>query len=141
MQFTPHKKRRAPSVIIVSLIDVLMVVLIFLVVTTTFKQQPAFKIVLPEAKSAKPGAGENAPVVITINNKAPYLYLADRPVTYEQLQSELKARAAKNPDVAVAIRPSEEAPVGQLYKVLDAVNAAQIKKLDAWSATPKGPSN
>jgi biopolymer transport protein ExbD len=140
MQFMSHKKRRAPTVIIISLIDVLMVVLIFLVVSTTFKQQPAFKLVLPESKTAKPGASESAPLVITIDKKEPYFYLANRAVTYEQLRTELKTRAAKNPDVAVAIRPSEEAPVGQFYKVLDAVNEAKIKRLDAWSATPKAPS-
>ena len=39
MQFRANKKRSAPSVIIVSLIDVLMVVLIFLVVSTTFKER------------------------------------------------------------------------------------------------------
>ena len=137
MQFMPHKKRRAPSVIIVSLIDVLMVVLIFLVVTTTFKQQPALKLMLPESREARPGASEDAPVVITINKEAPYFYLGSRAITFEQLESELKSRVAKNPAVAVAIRPSGQATMDQFTKVMDAVKAANIKSVDMHTA-PQG---
>ena len=36
MHFTSHKRRRAPTVIIVSLIDVLLVVLIFLMISNHF---------------------------------------------------------------------------------------------------------
>ena len=42
MQFVQNKRRTPPSVIIVSLVDVLMVVLIFLVVSTTFKESQAY---------------------------------------------------------------------------------------------------
>ena len=53
MQFRANKKRSAPSVIIVSLIDVLMVVLIFLVVSTTFKERvPALDLNLPASQHA-----------------------------------------------------------------------------------------
>jgi biopolymer transport protein ExbD len=65
MQFNVHKRRQTPTVIIISLIDVLLVVLIFLMVTTTFKQQPAVRLALPESRQAKPGATENA-LVVTI---------------------------------------------------------------------------
>lgn len=139
MQFTPHKKRRAPSVIIVSLIDVLMVVLIFIVVSTTFKQQPAFKIVLPESKQAHPGASETAPLLITINNKEPYFYLADRAMPPDQLEAELRKRVASNPNLAVAIRPAKEATMEQFYKALDAVKAANVKSME-WQAAPSGPN-
>jgi biopolymer transport protein ExbD len=137
MQFMPHKKRRAPSVIIVSLIDVLMVVLIFLVVSTTFKQVPAFKIVMPDSKQAQPGASETAPVSVTINNKEPYFYLADRAMPLDQLEAELKKRVASNPNLSVALRPAKEATMEQFYKALDAVKAANVKSMD-WQAAPPG---
>ena len=41
MQFRVHRRRQAPTVIIVALIDVLIVLLIFLMVTTTFNQRDA----------------------------------------------------------------------------------------------------
>jgi biopolymer transport protein ExbD len=51
------RKRRAPSIIIVSLVDILTILLIFFVVSTTFKKdQPEVQINLPESKtsSSKP---------------------------------------------------------------------------------------
>jgi biopolymer transport protein ExbD len=50
------KKRRAPSIIIVSLIDILAILLIFFIVTTTFKKdQPQLKIALPELRRVNEG--------------------------------------------------------------------------------------
>ena len=127
MLFSVRKRRQPPTIIIISLIDVLIVLLIFLMVTTTFKQQPALKLALPESKqTVKPGAMENN-VVITIAKEAPYLYLGQRAVTLEKLEEELKASAAKNPQVSVSIRADTAAPVGQLVKVMDAARSAGIK--------------
>ena len=50
MKFAVRKKR-APSIIIVSLVDVLVILLIFFVVSTTFKtEQPEVQINLPESQ-------------------------------------------------------------------------------------------
>ena len=47
------RKRRAPSIIIVSLVDILTILLIFFVVSTTFKKdQPEVQINLPESQTA-----------------------------------------------------------------------------------------
>jgi len=47
------RKRRAPTIIIVSLVDILIILLIFFVVSTTFKKdQPEVQINLPESKTA-----------------------------------------------------------------------------------------
>ena len=67
MKFLVHKRRTAPAIIIVALIDVLIVLLIFLICTTTFKQQPALRLALPESSTAlKSGANENPPLFISI---------------------------------------------------------------------------
>ncbi len=134
MQFTTRKRRNPPAIIIVSLIDVLIVVLIFLMVTSTFKQQPTVKIVLPESKQAQPGSGENHTLVITVPKEGA-LYLGQGPVTLEKLQNELLAAAQKDPKVNVSIRADTDAPFGQIMKVMDAVRAANIK---SFSASTKG---
>ena len=122
-----RKRRQPPPIIIISLIDILIVLLIFLMVTTTFKQQPALKLALPESKQTpKPGSTENN-LVITISKEEPYLYLGPRAVTLVKLEEELKASAAKNPQVSVSIRADTAAPVGQLVKVMDAAKVAGIK--------------
>ena len=137
MRFTNSKRRQPPAVIIISLIDVLMVVLIFLMVTTTFKQQPAVKLVLPESKQAKEGVTENLPLVVTVAKQAPYLYLDQLPVTADKLQTELMARAAKNPQLMLAIRADNDAPFGQIVKVMDAAKAAKVKTVSAFTKAAK----
>jgi len=128
MQFTAHKRRRAPTVIIVSLIDVLLVVLIFLMVTTTFKKEPppAIKVTLPESKQAKAGADDSKPFLVTVGTNSPYFYLGDQPVTLDRLQNEMTAATKKDPQVRVAIRADKWSPVGEVIKIWDAAKTANV---------------
>ena len=66
------RKRRAPSIIIVSLVDILTILLIFFVVSTTFKKdQPEVQINLPESKTATntPAELEHAIVSVSENDE------------------------------------------------------------------------
>ncbi len=138
MHFYVRKRRTTPAVIIVALIDVLIVLVIFLLVTTTFKQQSALKLALPESSQAhKPGANDNPPFVVSINTNG--IYFVDKtPVTFDQLESDLKAEVAKNPNLVLAINADEDAPWGKVVKVRDAAAAAKIKSLVAFTKeTPK----
>src|SRR5271154_1272970 len=129
MHFFVRKRRTTPAVIIIALIDVLIVLLIFLLVTTTFKQQAALKLQLPESSQAKKsGANETPPLVVSIDTNGVY-YLDKLPKTFEQLQGELKSKAAKNPNLVLAINADEKAPWGKVVKVRDAAAEAKIKSL------------
>ena len=132
MQFTPHKRRRAPAVIIVSLIDVLLVVLIFLMVTTTFKAaEPALKLNLPESKQAKAGTSEVKPFLINVATNFPYLHIENRPVTLDKLQRELTEAVKKDPKLKVSIKADKQAPFGEVVKVLDAAKEANVASISA----------
>lgn len=128
MQFFVHKRRQTPSVIIVALIDVLIVLLIFLMVTTTFKQQPALRLALPESTQAKKtGANENAPLIVSIDATGTLRLGAEaRPVTVDQLKSELASAAQKKPDLQLSISGDKAAPLGQVIKVMDTAKEANI---------------
>lgn len=133
MRFLVRKRKTAPAVIIVALIDVLIVLVIFLLVTTTFKQQSALKLALPESSQAKKaGANENPPLVVSIDAQGIY-YLDKLPKTFEQMQDELIAQAAKNPKLVLAINADEKAPWGKIVKVRDAAAKANIKSLVAFT--------
>lgn len=131
MQFSTRKRRKTPSVIIVSLIDVLLVVLIFLMVTTAFKDTPAFKLTLPETSQspAKPGASENPPLIITITTNSPNFYLGRTAVTLDRLRAEMVTRSKENPRLIVAIRADDQAAYGNVVKVTDAARAAHVKEI------------
>jgi biopolymer transport protein ExbD len=136
MRFTFRKRRSAPAVIIISLIDILIVLLIFMMVTTSFKQTPALKLALPESKQPKQGTSSDTAIVITIGKNEPRFYLDTKLVTFARLQEELAARAKKNPKIAVSIRPDTDAPIGELVRVMDAVKAANIRDINMATKTP-----
>lgn len=135
MRFFVRKRKQTPTVIIVALIDILIVLLIFLMVTTTFKQQPALKLALPESSQAlKSGASENAPLIVSIDAQGSLRLGPDAvPLTVEKLRSELQARAAANPDLRLAISADKAAPVGQLVKVMDASKEAKVKTVNMFT--------
>src|SRR5579871_5251411 len=101
MKFLVRKRRSAPVVIIVALIDVLIVLVIFLLVTTTFKQVPSLKLALPEStQTLKSGVTDHPPLIITIDSKGGLRLGADEmPMMLQAVQDQLKAQAAKDPNL------------------------------------------
>ncbi|MBM3847116.1 MAG: hypothetical protein FJ405_12635, partial [Verrucomicrobia bacterium] len=99
MKFGKDRKRPAPSVIIVSLIDVLIVVLIFLMVTTHFKSKDAqLKLALPQSKEAKASSSaDSKPFLIQVATNMPYFWIENRPVTLDRVQTALTEAARANP--------------------------------------------
>jgi biopolymer transport protein ExbD len=130
MQFIIRKRRQTPTIIIISLIDVLLVVLIFLVVTTTAKQQPSVRLALPPSKQPKSGAAGDT-LIVTIPKQGP-LYLKTDPVTIDNLQQKLTDAMRANPQTTLAIRADEDAPWGEIVKVVEAANAAHIPVSSAY---------
>jgi len=129
MHFHVHKRRQAPAVIIVALIDVLIVLLIFLMVTSTFRQQASLRLALPESSQAKkPGVNQTPPFVITIDEKG-VLRLGPeaRPATLDQLKTELLSEMEKKPDLQVALSADKLAPLGEVIKVMDVAKEVHLK--------------
>jgi len=128
------RKRRAPSVIIVSLIDILAILLIFFIVTTTFqKNQPQLQINLPESKTAEQAPAENSqPLVLRIKS-AEQITLDEKPVTLESLADALKTLRAQAPARPIAMQADREAPFGVVVKALDALRDAGIKNIPAFT--------
>jgi biopolymer transport protein ExbD len=140
MHFYVRKRRTTPTVIIVALIDVLVVLVIFLLVTTTFKQQSALKVALPEsAQSKKTGANEEKPFIVSIDTNGVFFVQKEKyPVTFEQLQTRLKAAVQQNSNVVLEVNADERAPWGKIVKIRDAAADAKIKTLRALTKeTPK----
>src|SRR5262249_16756129 len=125
MRFVTQKRKRTPTVIIVSLIDVLLVVLIFLMVTTTAKKaEPALKLTLPQSNEAKAGAVENKPFLIQLTSNFPNFFIGDRPVTLDKLQNELLVAVQKNSKLQVTVKADRSAAFGEVVRVIDATKAA-----------------
>lgn len=137
MRFTTQKRKKAPSVIIVSLIDVLLVVLIFLMVTTTTKKaESALKLTLPQSREAKPVTAETKPFIIQVSTNYPYIFIGDRPVTSDGLQSELVAAVKKDPQLKVLVKGDKRTPWEEIVKVIDASKLAEVGSLNFVTEKP-----
>jgi biopolymer transport protein ExbD len=128
------RKRRAPSVIIVSLIDILAILLIFFIVTTTFRiNQPQLQINLPESKSAEQAPAEDNQSLVLRVKSAEEITLDEKPVTLESLAASLKTLRDQAPQRPIAMQADREAPFGVVVKVLDALREAGVKNIPAFT--------
>src|SRR5262245_37204036 len=139
MRFYVRKRKQTPTIIVVALIDVLIVLLIYLMVTTTFKQQPALKLALPESNQAqKSGANEDAPLVVSIDPKGVFRVGLDaKPVTAERMKEEMLAAVSKTTNLNIAISAEKNEPFEQIIKVMDAAKDANIKVVNAFTKEAK----
>lgn len=123
------KKRRTPVIPIVALVDILTVLLIFFVVTTTFKKEnrnALLKIALPQAGSLTPSM-ETAPRTALSVSAASEVYLDEKPVAMDQLSAAITAFLQAQPSARLELKADENAPLGTLVKVWDALAAAGLK--------------
>jgi len=128
------KKRQQPSIILVSLIDILAILLIFFIVTTTFrKTQPQLQINLPDARTAELAPAErNEPLLLQVKN-GEEIMLNGKSIRLEDLVAELNALRQKSPDRSIAMQADRDAPFGVVVKVLDALKQAGVKNVPAFT--------
>jgi biopolymer transport protein ExbD len=135
MRFAVRKKR-APQIIIVSLVDILTILLIFFVVSTTFKKdQPEVQINLPESKTAtaQPAELDHAIVSVDANDD---VKLDAKPVPVDQLQAAVNDLPATRKST-LAMEADKKASFGTIIKVMDALKLAGVKNLPAFTRPEK----
>ena len=128
------RKRRAPTIIIVSLVDILIILLIFFVVSTTFKKdQPEVQINLPESKTATktPAELEHALVSVDQNDE---IKLNGHDIRVEELEAAVRELPAERKST-LALQADKKASFGTIIKVMDALKLAGVKNLPAFTNT------
>ncbi len=126
------KKRRAPSIIIVSLVDVLTILLIFFVVSTTFKRdQPEVQINLPEAKTATAVPAELEHAIVTVDQNDA-VKLDGRAINIEELEGAVRDLPATRRS-SLALQADKKASFGTIIKVMDSLKLAGVKNLPAFT--------
>jgi biopolymer transport protein ExbD len=130
------RKRRAPLIIIVSLVDILIILLIFFVVSTTFKKdQPEVQINLPESKTAKktPAELEHAIVSVDENDE---IKLDGRGIGVEELENAVRDLPEARRST-LALQADKKASFGTIIKVMDALQLAGVRNLPAFTREGK----
>lgn len=133
------KKRRIPSITIVSLIDILAILLIFFIVTTSFRQKLSqLQINLPESTSSTPTATAPAKKNIILQIKAAdNITLDNKQIPLDDLGEAIEEAQETYPDCKITMQADKDAPFGAVVKVLDALEAAGIKNIPTMTKAAK----
>ena len=130
------RKRRAPSIIIVSLVDILTILLIFFVVSTTFKKdQPQVQINLPESKTATNTPAELEHAILTVSENDE-IKLDGQTVAVEDLEAAVR-NLSETRRTSLALQADKKASFGIIIKVMDALKLAGVKNLPAFTRGEK----
>jgi biopolymer transport protein ExbD len=130
------RKRRAPSIIIVSLVDILTILLIFFVVSTTFKRdQPEVQINLPDSKTSTKASSELEHAIVSVNENDE-VRLDGQVIGVEQLESSVRNLPATRRST-LALQADKKATCGTIIKVMDALKLAGVKNLPAFTRGEK----
>lgn len=144
------RPKRTPTVIIVSLIDILAILLIFVIVTTTFKRdQPAVVIKLPESTTAAPAPGTGDPAMlsvekngnISISEAGRTLFKAEAVTptdldpasqTVADMKTAISELQRTQPNLALALQVDTSAPFGVIVRVLDILKETGVRNIPAF---------
>ena len=130
------RKRRAPLIIIVSLVDILIILLIFFVVSTTFKKdQPEVQIKLPESKTATKAPAELEHALVSVDEQD-VVRLDGRQIEIAELQGAV-SNLESTRKAALALQADKKASFGAIVKVMDALKLAGVRNLPAFTEPEK----
>ena len=126
------KRRKMPSITVVSLIDILAILLIFFIVTTTFKERlPQLQINLPESKAAATAVSEPKKAILLQIKGQDQISFDNKSVTAAGLPAAIHEAQRVNPGCTITMQADKEAPFGTVITVLDALQESGIKNIPA----------
>ncbi|PIV87562.1 MAG: biopolymer transporter ExbD [Hydrogenophilales bacterium CG17_big_fil_post_rev_8_21_14_2_50_63_12] len=137
MNFSPDRRRDAPEINLIPLIDVLLVILIFLMVTTTYARFSELQINLPQAKG---DSAKEMPAQITVNVDDRGSYSVNSTgVAYagvDSLVRALKTAAGRQPDPVIVISADAQATHQSVIRVMDAARRAGYPRVTFVTQSP-----
>jgi biopolymer transport protein ExbD len=130
------RKRRAPNIIIVSLVDILIILLIFFVVSTTFKKdQPEVQINLPESKTATSAPAELEHAIVSVDQNDE-IKLDGRALGVDELEAAVRNLPPTRKS-SLVLQADKKASFGAIVKVMDALKLAGVRNLPAFTRQEK----
>lgn len=130
------RQRKLPTVIIVSLIDILAILLIFVIVTTTFKsEQPEIVIKLPESTTATAAPNPTESESLFVDKEGVVTFKAQKFTneTIEQLTPVLLDFLKTSNNAPIALQADKLAPFGTIIRLIDVLKQAGVSNLPAFT--------
>lgn len=123
-----RRKRASPIIPIVPLVDILVVLLMFFIATTTFKKKSEkahhLQVSLPQSNAlgvAVPVKDARKTISITKDRK---IFLDGNETAEAALAEALKELKVITPGLKLELQADQDAPLGLLVKIWDALKAA-----------------
>jgi len=110
-----------------SLIDLTFLLLVVFIVTLPALEQ-GISIMLPQAKTDQLPTKDKKANTVTVDAQN-HIFLNDKPLTLEELEAQLKAMAAADPDVPVLVRGDERLGYGSVMDVVKIVYKCKIHRM------------
>jgi biopolymer transport protein ExbD len=105
------------------LVDVVLVLLIILMVSSTYIVAQTLKVQLPKTKTTDGTAEKPRTVVI---EKSGTLRFEEKVATAEEIERELRAMIAANPEASLVISADKEVQHGRVVEIIDLAKLAGV---------------
>lgn len=115
-----------PEVATASLNDIMFFLLLFFLIVSTFANPHVIRLFLPKANSSQTIAKKQMTLSIT---KKKLYYLDEKPILYQDLESELTAVKSSLPDVTIVVRADASLTIQDLVDVLQVGSNLDIKMI------------
>lgn len=109
-----------------SLNDIMFFLLLFFLIVSTFANPHVIRLFLPKANSSQTIAKKQ--MTLSITRKKLY-YLDEKPILFQDLESELSAVKAQLPDVTIVVRADATLTIQDLVDVLQVGSNLDIKMI------------
>jgi len=137
-----RRKRSPPEISMTSMVDVVLLLLFFFMVSTTFNQQTAIKIKLPQASGAEPEAVE-AKVILVIDAYGMFFLEDTDGLPHEvinraagTLQRALARQSQQPGQTPLIIQADGKAPHQSVMTALEAAAAAGFERISFAAEQP-----
>lgn len=136
---TESRERARPVLPLAGMVDILFLLLIFFMSTYSMREQELMVDVgLPASEQAEAGSTQAMKVVITYDDQG-RVFLGERRVTMDKLETELARLADITTDQPVILRGDREARVGLQSRIMDAANAVGLVDIRLARVGKEGP--
>ncbi len=118
---------------VVPMLDLAYVLIVIFILMAT-AQVAGIELDLPEASNTKTLEASQTQAISVASSGE--IYLNGSPTSVAELEAEMRARFAENPDVPVVIRGDTQAAYGGVMQVLDVVKGVGITKIGLPAEKP-----
>jgi biopolymer transport protein ExbD len=133
-------QKQAPNVQMAPLIDIVFLTLVFFMSLSIFTQlESELNISVPKASQSTDAVRSAGEIIINVTDQGE-IFVNNKPLSYEQLQSMLMEVSSLFPDQSIIIRADELAYHKHIVHVLDACAAANIWNI-SFATLNEGDSN